>query len=181
MESLVQTSVTAAGTGGGLAISGKAYRSAVTITRPSDTTAYTAGDVVGDTGGSAIITLSNVGPSGGWVLVQSARLMIGLSAVTSGMTGFRLHFYTASPTAIADNAAFDLVSGDVDDYAGYIDLPTPQDFGSTIVAQSDYLGTLIKLADGSTSLYAQLQTKGAFTPASATEYDLRVLTLEAGV
>jgi len=166
---------------GSIGVVGTAYRSAVTITRPSDTTAYTAGDVVGDTGGSAIITLSNVGPSGGWVLVQSARLMIGLSAVTSGMTGFRLHFYTASPTAIADNAAFDLVSGDVDDYAGYIDLPTPQDFGSTIVAQSDYLGTLIKLADGSTSLYAQLQTKGAFTPASATEYDLRVLTLEAGV
>ena len=181
MESLVQTSVTGAGAGGGLAISGKAYRSAVTITRPSNTATYAAGDVVGDTGGSAIITLSNVGPSGGWVLVQSARLMIGRSAIASGMTGFRLHFYTASPTAIADSAAFNLVSGDVDDYAGYINLPTPQDFGSTIVAQSDYLGALIKLADDSTSLYAQLQTKSSFTPASATEYDLRVLTLEAGV
>ena len=39
--------------GGSLTVDGQAYRSVATITRPSNTTAYTAGDVVGDTGGSA--------------------------------------------------------------------------------------------------------------------------------
>jgi hypothetical protein len=174
--------------GESLTVDGKAYRAAVTITRPSNTTAYTAGDVIGvaDSGtpanaGSAIITLPSIGPSGGYVLVQSVRLMIGLTSVTSGMAGFRLHLYTASPTAILDNAAFDLVSGEVANYAGFIDLPTPQDLGSTLVTQVDYPGTLVKLASASTSLFAELETRGAYTPASGTLYDLRVLTLEAGL
>jgi hypothetical protein len=97
------------------------------------------------------------------------------------MGAFRLHLYMESPTAILDNAAFDLVSGDVGKYAGYIDLATPQDFGSILVTQADYPGTLIKLAAGSTSLFAELETRVAYTPASGTLYDLRVLTLEAGL
>lgn len=175
-------------TDGGLAVNSKAYRAAVTITRPSNTTAYTAGDVIGvaDSGtpanaGSAVITLPSIGPSGGYVLIQSVRLLIGNTSVPSGMGGFRLHFYTAAPTAILDNAAFDLVSGEVANYAGFVDLPTPQDFGSTLFAQADYPGTLIKLASGQTSLWAELETRGAFTPASGTAYNLRVLALEAGL
>jgi hypothetical protein len=164
-----------------VAVNSKAYRAAVTITRPSNTTAYTAGDVVGDTGGSAIITLPSIGPSGGYVLLQSVRLMIGNTSIPSGMAGFRLHLYTASPTAIADNAVFDLVSGDVASYAGFIDLPTPQDLGSTLFTQADYCGTAIKLAAASTSLFAELETRGAYTPASGTLYNLRVMTLEAGL
>lgn len=171
-----------------LTVDGKAFRTALTITRPDNTTAYTANDVIGiaDSGtpanaGSAIHTLSNIGPSGGYVLIQSVRLMIGNTSVPAGMGAFRLHLYMESPTAILDNAAFDLVSGDVGKYAGYIDLPAPQDFGSILVTQADYPGTLIKLATGSTSLFAELETRGAYTPASGTLYDLRVLTLEAGL
>ena len=165
-----------------------AFRAAVTIERPDNTTGYTAGDVIGiaDSGtpanaGSAIITLPSIGPAGGYILVQSVRLMIGLSSVTSGMAAFRLHLYTTSPTAILDNAAFDLVSGEVSSYAGFIDLPTPADFGSILVSQLDYAGTLLKLAAGSSTLYAELETRGAYTPAAETLYDLRVLTLEAGL
>ena len=174
--------------GSSLTVDSKAYRSSVTITRPSNTTGYTAGDVIGiaDSGtpanaGSAIHTLTNIGPAGGYVMVQSVELLIGLSAVTSGMAGFRLHLYTASPTAVLDNAAFDLVSGEVANYAGFIDLPTPSDFGSMLYSQADYSGRLIKLASASTSLFAELETRGAFTPASGTVYTLRVKTLEAGL
>jgi hypothetical protein len=174
--------------GSSLTVDGKAYRAAVTVTRPSNTTAYTAGDVIGiadgttpANAGSAVITLSSIGPSGGYVLLQSVRLLIGNTSVPSGMAGFRLHLYMESPTATLDNAAFDLVAGDVGKYAGYIDLPTPQDFGSTLVTQADYCGTAIKLASASTTLYAELETRGAYTPASGTAYDLRVMTLEAGL
>lgn len=83
-------------------VTGRGFRSVVTITRPSDTTAYTAGDVVGDTGGSAIIALASIGPASGYVIVQSASLVFSDSSVPSGMTSFRLHFHSASPTAIAD-------------------------------------------------------------------------------
>lgn len=173
--------LTVADNNGSLTVDGKAYRSTVTITRPSNTTAYTAGDVVGDTSGSAIITLSNIGPSGGYVLVQSVSLIFSDSAVISGMGSYRLHFYSASPTAIADNAVFDLVSGERANYMGFVDLAAPVDFGSSLYTQTDYPGRLIKLAAGSTTLYAELETKGAYTPASASTIDVRVATLEAGL
>jgi hypothetical protein len=115
------------------------------------------------------------------VLFQSVRLLIGSTSVPSGMAAFRLHLYTATPTAIVDNSPFDLLSGEVANYAGYIDLPAPQDLGSTLFTQADYCGTAIKLATASTSLFAELETRGAFTPASATVFDLRVMTLEAGL
>ena len=167
--------------GSSLTVDGKAYRSTVSITRPSNTTAYTAGDVVGSTGGSAILTLSSIGPSAGFILIQSAALIFSDSTVPSGMGAFRIHFYNASPTAIADNAPFDLVSGDRALYMGYIDLSAPQDLGSTIYTQVDYPGRLIKLAAASTSLFAQIETRNAYTPVSASTVELRVSTLEAGL
>jgi hypothetical protein len=172
--------------GASLTVDGKAYRAAVTITRPSNTTAYAAGDVVGvaDSGtpanaGSAIITLSNIGPAGGYVLIQSVRLMIGNS--TPPASAFRLHLYTESPTAILDNAAFNLAAGDVGKYVDYIDLPAPQDFGDIAFARDNYSGLEVKLAAASTTLYAILEARSAYTPASGTLYDLRVLSLEASL
>ena len=164
-----------------LTVDGKAYRSTATITRPANTTAYTAGDVVGDTGGSAIVTLASAGPSGGFVLVQSVSLVFSDSVVPAGMGAFRVHLYSVSPTAIADNAAFDLVSGERDAYMGFIDLPTPQDFGSTLYTQTDYIGRLVKLAAASSSVFAEIETRGAYTPVSASTVSLRINTLEAGL
>jgi hypothetical protein len=175
------TSLAINDTGSSLTVDGKAYRSIVTITRPSNTTAYTAGDVVGDTGGSAIISLTAAGPTAGFVLVQSVSLVFSDSTVPSGMGAFRIHMYSASPTAIADNATFDLVSGDRAAYMGYIDLPAPQDLGSTIYTQTDYPGRLIKLAAASTTLFVELETRGAYTPVSASTVSIRMNLLEAGL
>jgi hypothetical protein len=167
--------------GSSLTVDGKAYRAAATITRPSNTTAYTAGDVVGDTGGTAIITLPSIGPSGGFVLIQSLSLVLSDSTVPSRMGAFRVHLYSASPTAIADNAPFDLASGERASYLGFVDLAAPQDLGSTIYTQVDYPGRLVKLAAASTSLFAEIETRGAYTPVSASTVELRVNTLEAGL
>ena len=167
--------------GSSLTVDGKAYRTTATITRPSNTTAYTAGDVVGDTGGSAIISLTAAGPTAGFVIIQSISLVFSDSTVPSGMGAFRVHMYSASPTAIADNAAFDLVSGDRDTYMGYVDLPAPQDLGSSIYTQTDYPGRLIKLAAASTTLFVELETRGAYTPVSASTVAIRVNLLEAGL
>jgi len=166
---------------GSLTVDGKAYRATVTVTRPSNATPYTAGDVVGDTGGSAIITLSGIGPSGGYVLVQSVSLVFSDTSVPSGMGAFRLHLYNASPTATADNAPFDLASGERSSYMGYVDLAAPADFGSSLYTQTDYAGRQVKLASASTTLYAELETRGAYTPVSGSTVDVRVATLEAGL
>ena len=167
--------------GTSLTVDGKAYRTTATITRPSNTTAYTAGDVVGDTGGSAIISLTSAGPTAGFVIIQSISLVFSDSVVPAGMGAFRLHLYSASPTAIADNAVFDLASGERDTYMGFIDLPTPADFGSSLYTQTDYPGRLIKLGAASTTLFAELETRGAYTPVSASTVAVRVNLLEAGL
>lgn len=164
-----------------MGVAGTAFRSTVTITRPSNTTAYTAGDVVGDTSGSAIITLSSIGPSGGYVLIQSVSLIFSDTSVPSGMSSFRVHFYSASPTAIADNAVFDLISGERANYAGFIELSTPADFGSSLYTQLDYAGRMVQLAAGSSTLYAELETRGAYTPVSGSTISVRVAAIEVGL
>src|SRR5512142_392177 len=120
-----------------------AYRSVATITRPANTTAYTAGDVIGDTNGSAIITLPFAGFRGGFIQPQSVRLLIYSGTLPTSMTSLRLHLYSAAPTAIADNAAWDLPAADRAAYIDYIDLPTPTDLGSTLFTTASYPGSLL--------------------------------------
>lgn len=155
--------------------------STVSFARTADTNAYTAGDVIGinasGSPGSAIHTFSSVAPSGGRVIVLGADLTINLTAVTSGMTSFRLHLYNSSPTAILDNAAFDLVSGDITKHVGFIDLGVVVDYGSMIFTQAYNVNMPVALAASSTSLYGELVTVGAYTPASGTTYQIRLRTL----
>jgi hypothetical protein len=157
---------TTPGTTDSVSVKSTAYDSRPTVTRPANVTAYTAGDVVG-----GAITFSSAGPSGGHLLITSADLRIDVSAVPSGMTSFRLHLYDLTPpSAIADNAAFDLPSGDRSAYLGSIDLGTPVDYGATLVAQVTSAPALqVKLATGSTSLFGYLVTAGGFTPAANSE------------
>jgi hypothetical protein len=163
-----------------ITVDGSAYQKVASFNRPNNTTAYAAGDVIGAGSGSAIIELTNAGPAGGFVIVQSVSLTISLASVPSGMGAFRVHLFNAVPNAIADNDPFDLSSGERSQYRGYIDLPAPQDLGSTIYTQTDYPGRMIKLAAGETRLWAELETRNAFTPAAETLFRLVIDTLEAG-
>lgn len=164
------------GTTNAVFVKSTGHSATVNITRPSDTTAYAAGDVIGDTGGSAIFTFSNMARAAGDIIITSVELEIDASSVPSGMTGFNLRLYNASPTAIADNAAWDLPSGDRGKYLGKISLGTPVDEGSTLFIDNDNIGKQITLT--STNLYVELQTVGAFTPSSATVKRLTIHTMD---
>jgi hypothetical protein len=164
-----------------VAVGNNCYNGALTITRPSGTV-YSAGDVIGDTNGSAIFTLSGIGPAGGCVKFNNVRFFIYSATPVTTMTTVRMHLYDASPTAIADNAAFDLVASDRASYLDYIDLPTPTDMGSTLVTKVEAPLSSVKLASGSTALYAQLQTITAATFAeNSTVMSLRWSTSQASV
>lgn len=139
-----------------------AYKSQVTITRPANTTAYTAGDVVG--GKIEFAGLKGF-PD---ILITAADLAIDVSAIPAGMTSFRLHLYDVTPPSdLADNAAWDLPSGDRASYLGYVDLGSPADVGSTLFAQVDQVNK--HLGPGSTGVWGYLVTNGAFTPAGNSE------------
>lgn len=146
----------------------------VPFTRPANTTAYAAGDAVG--AASAINTFANVGSAGDDRLITSAKLRIDVGAIPSGMAAFRLHFYSASPAAIADNGAWDLVPADRSLHLDYIDFPVPLDMGSTLLISVSQVNKHIKLA--SSSLFGVLVTVGAFTPGAVSEvYELTIGTV----
>lgn len=160
----------------------------VTFTRPSNTTAYAAGDVIGAAdsvtpanAGSAIHTLTGVTQSDRFVMLQEAQVLIYRNDVPSGMSGFRLHFYSEQPAAILDNDPFNLVAADRIRWRGSVDLPTPTDLGDTIVSQYPYCGLLLPVVAGATSMFVQLQALGGWTPASGTQHMIRARFVEAGM
>lgn len=148
-----------------------AYSSRLTITRPANQTPYTANDNVG---GALTFLLASVGAAN--MMITGAQLELDIAAVPAGMTSFRLYLYGVTPpSALADNAAWDLASGDRPSYLGYIDLGTPVDLGSTVYVEVNNLNKMM-LAAG-TSVFGYLVTNGGFTPAANSE--VYVCTLHA--
>lgn len=143
-------------------VGAESFSAQVAVIRPANATPYTALDVVG-----GAFELPLMGPSAEHIKINSSLLRIDVAAVPAGMTTFRLHLYSVTPpSAIADNAAFDLPVGDRASYLGYCDLGTPVDLGATLSVQADFLRQ-VKLAG--TSLFAYLVTTGGFTPAGNSE------------
>lgn len=109
-----------------LSTQGYGFLGTSTVTRGANQTPYTANDVVG-----GALTIANVGPTSGDVLITSLRMILNITAIPSGMTSFTLHMYNATPpSAIADNSPFTLGSGDRGNYLGHIDNLTPTLLGT---------------------------------------------------
>lgn len=147
----------------------ESFFSQVETTRPANTTAYTAGDVVGAT--AAVWKFNSIGPAGGRVWITSTSLRVNITAVPSGMTSFRLYMYRSTPTsAYADNAAWTLHADDLSAYAGYLDLGSPAlpaASSAALIVQSDQVNKMFQLAAGCSDLYGYLVTNGGYTPSSA--------------
>lgn len=141
------------------------YTSQIAVTRPANQTPYTALDVVG-----GAIAFTAIGPAGGDIIINSANLRADIAAVPAGMTTLRLYLYSVTPpSALADNAAWDLPAGDRASFLGYIDLGTAVDLGSTVYTQADNIGKQVKLATGETAVYGYLVSTIGFTPAANSE------------
>ena len=150
--------------------------SSVTITRPNNTTAYTAVDVVGPA--VAALEFSKVGsPDGEDLIITQASLRINDDALIASEAGYKLHLYNVTPpSALADNAPWDVPSGDRASYLGSIDLTTPVDIGSTLyveVQPNKQIRTL------SGSLFAYLSTTAAHTPEAERVYVVTIQTKKA--
>jgi hypothetical protein len=168
--------------GNGVVISG--YSSVVSLARTTDTTGYTANDVIGigtgsglTTAGAAALTFTNIGPAaGGEIIITTVKLEIDVTAIPSGMTSFRLYLYNVTPpSALVDNNAWDLPSGDRASYLGYVDLGTVVDLGSTLYVETNGYNKQVTVASGG-SLFGYLVTNGTYTPAASV---VKVITLHA--
>jgi hypothetical protein len=135
--------------------------STATVTRPNDTTPYSAGDVVG-----GLITFPNFGSGySSYLMLTSTQFRWDVSAIPSGATSFALQLYSASPaTPLADNAPWDLVSADRGIYLGSISLGSPVDLGSTCYVEQNIINKEIRLSGD--TLYAYCVTATGYTPAA---------------
>jgi hypothetical protein len=121
-----------------------------------------ASHVAGDVNGAAA-EFTAIGPSAGRVMITSAALEI--DGGTAEATAWRLHLYSVTPpSALADDAAHDIPSGDRASYLGYVDLGTAVDAGATQWVETHIINKQIKLAG--TAVFGYLVNLTTLTPAN---------------
>jgi hypothetical protein len=147
------------------------------ITRTNDTNAYTANDVVGAaTGSTAAIEFTNMRPTAGQIRIVSSSLRIDAAAVIASETSYLLHMYSVTPpSALGDNAAFDIPSGDRASYLGFMSLGTPADLGSTLYVETNNIQKVVVLTG--TSLFGYLVTVGAYTPTASRVHTIKLFAV----
>lgn len=142
------------------------------ITRPANTTAYTAGDVIADNTTADIVF--NFNAKG--IYLMSAILRVNDASVASGMSGFKLHFYNAATAVpLADNAPITQLTADASKYLGYIDINAPSDLGDYIYSRTENINIPIPIISNKT--YTRLETVGAYTPTSGAIYTISLIAL----
>jgi len=162
------------------AIGGAIVRVTGTFTRPADTTAYAANDIVSNsTGGSTLVTLSNaLRVNAGTGYIVGCRVATNKKSITPRI---RVHVYNASnPTVSVDNAAAQFKYADISKRVGSFDLPAMSTGADTtnsdMSAATDWtLRIPTKAAASDTALYVLLETLDAYTPASGDSYTVELL------
>ena len=162
-----------------LPVGGLVTRAATEFTRPADTTAYTAGDVVSNsTSATTLIDLANaVRVNGGSGYVVRVEVATDKKSITPRL---RVHLFNASnPTVSVDNAAMRQLYADNAKRLGWIDMPamtTGTDTTNSTMSVTVNDGCRLPVVAGAatTSLYAVLEALDAFTPASGEKFTVTI-------
>lgn len=144
-----------------------------TFNRPADTNAYASGDLVANSttaGSVAAMSLTVARNAASSFMLR--RLKLRKSGTSTTNASFRVHLFRAAPATVTngDNGAFS-VSG-VADYLGAVDVTIDRaftdgaaGFGVPVVGSD----LCVKLSSGS-SVYALIEARAAYTPASAESF-----------
>jgi hypothetical protein len=147
------------------------------MTRPADTTAYTAGDVVSNNATTTTpVQLANIFrvASGSGYIVK-LRLVTDKKSITPRL---RLHIFNVNTaTVAADNAPYKELYADSDKRLGYWDMPAMITAADT--TNSDMSRTLdlncriaVTAANGSRDLFVVYEALDGFTPASGQKFNI---------
>jgi len=125
---------------------------------------HTNGDSVGVAAEFVLKNHLNAPPmSGAHIRITGATLLIAGGTIET--TAWRVHLFSVTPpSALADDAAFVLASGDRASYLGYIDIPQVLDLGDTLFVEATNPNKQIKLAG--TSVFGYLVNGTTLTPAA---------------
>lgn len=161
-------------------LNGRQFRSiSAAFTRPNDTTAYNAGDLVANnTAAASVAPMSWIRTGSRPFIVSRIRLHKSAASVTNAQ--FRVHLFSATPviSTNGDNAAFASVVAGSANWLGSFDgtmLATMND-GAVVnclptgpLLRRDYVG------DPST-LYGLIEAVGAYTPAAQEVFTATLVT-----
>jgi hypothetical protein len=147
-----------------------------TITRPADTTAYASGDLVANSTTAGSVTpfsfTNAVRFPGGSVRVERCRIQKSGTSTTNA--AFRVHIYSGTPASIAngDNGAW---STSIVGYVGAFDVTLDRAFtngaeGAGLTLTSTPM--TCKTVGSAITLYALIEARGAYTPASAETFTI---------
>lgn len=144
------------------------------VTRTNDTNAYVANDIIGAATGSTAALSFTLAPGEVMIRVLSTTFEIDASAIISGETSYTLQLYRETPpSALGDNGAWDLPSGDRATYIGSLNLGTPVDVGASLFIQTDNINKDVWLPTG--VLYGYLVTVGPYTPTASRIFRVRIV------
>ena len=156
-----------------LPVNGTQVTTAVGFTRPADTTAYAAQDVVSNsTSAPALLVFSNAARAlGGSGLILSARHM--KNSTTTAGASYRLMLYSHNiVTPINDNAQFTMLFANRATRIGFIDFTHLA--GGTGSDATGALSTFLNLPfvcnAAHSSLWGILTVTSAYTPTSAEQH-----------
>ena len=149
--------------------------SSVSFTRPADTTAYASGDIVANstTAGSVVpLNFPNCSVGIGRAM-QIRRVRIIKSGTGVSNASFRLHLFNVLPTVgSGDNAAISISTGAAM-YLGQVDVTVGQAFGDG-AAGTATTEVNCHPVGGASNLYGLLEARGAYTPASAEVFTVKL-------
>jgi hypothetical protein len=101
--------------------------------------------------------------TGAHIRITGATMLIAGGTIET--TAWRLHLFNVTPpSALADDAAFALASGDRASYLGYVDIAQVLDLGDTLYIEATNPNKQIKLSG--TSVFAYLVNGTTLTPAA---------------
>lgn len=146
-----------------------------TITRPANTTAYASGQLVANSTTAGSVTpfkITNaVRVNGGSGRIERVRLY---KSGTSIGASFRVHYYRSSPAVTNGDGGAWLTSGAA--YIGAMDVIIDRAFSDGAEGAGVPLignGILFTLDDGVSDLFALIEARSAYTPASGETFSLR--------
>lgn len=161
-----------------VAANGKLVVVSAEFTRPSDTTAYAAGDLVGNSTSAAtpltIAGCARVNGASGYIV--RADLITDKKSITPS---FRVHVFNAAPTQSNDNAAHRALYADVSKRVGEFaigPMGTPADAANSTLSRAVDMNLRLPFvcAAGSTSLLFLFEALTAFTPDSGQKFTLQL-------
>jgi hypothetical protein len=157
------------------------------VTRPADTNAYAAGDVVSNsTSAAAVITFGSATFGAcravGWsTTLISASVIVESNQATK--PALELYLFSSAPTAVNDNSALALSAADAEKLVAIVPLSTTyltnaaSGASGNHVQVSDTTPIPINCARSDTKLYGLLVVRNAYTPVSAERFVVSIKLL----